>query len=221
MPGRNIETIDVDIVEDQVLVRELLTKGLSETLHFRIRSTFDNAEEALKHWDLDPPAAVILDISLPGINGVNAGVRLKRMHSAVAVVLLSSHVFPNLLRRLPKDVAHGWAYLLKGDVTVDLLKKSIFEALNNVVIDGAASEELSAGGIDFTRLTTQQRKVLRFLSEGKSNDSIAREMGITRKSVENYVNRIFTLLNLGESDSEANRRVIAALAATKLLDIEP
>ena len=212
--------LGVDIVEDQRLICELLEAGLSQTDRLHVRLTFSNAEEALDRWKVDPPEAVILDITLPGMNGVNAGVRLKRMFPNVAIVLLSSHVFPNVLSRLPRDVAHGWAYLLKGEVTMEILEDSIQQALGDAVIDGAASAVLATADIDLTQLTTQQRRVLQLLAAGKSNDAIARDLGITRKSVENYVNRIFAALQLGESDAEANRRVIAALAATKLLDIE-
>lgn len=213
-------SLGVDIVEDQRLICELLETGLGQTAGLHMRLTFSNAEDALDRWNSDPPEAVILDITLPGMNGVNAGVRLKRMFPNVAIVLLSSHVFPNVLSRLPRDVAHGWAYLLKGEVTMDILQDAIQQALGDVVIDGAASAVLATDDVDLTQLTTQQRRVLQLLAAGKSNEAIARDLGITRKSVENYVNRIFATLQLGESDAEANRRVIAALAATKLLDIE-
>lgn len=214
-------SLGVDIVEDQRLICELLRAVLDKTDRFHVRFTFGNAEEALERWDMDPPDAVILDITLPGLNGVNAGVRLKRNFPNVAIVLLSSHAFPNVLSRLPTDVAHGWAYLLKGETTMEVLEETIQQALGDVIIDRAASALLATDDIDLTQLTSQQRRVLRLLAAGKSNDAIARDLGITRKSVENYMNRIFATLQLGESDAEANRRVIAALSATKLLDIEP
>lgn len=213
-------SLGVDIVEDQRLICELLQSGLEKADKLHVRFTFGSAEDAFNRWQDDPPDAVILDISLPGINGVNAGVRLKRSFPNVAIVLLSSHLFPNLLSRLPPDVAHGWAYLLKGETTMEVLEETIQQALGDIIIDGAASALLATDDIDLTQLTTQQRRVLRLLAAGKSNDAIAGDLGITRKSVENYMNRIFAALQLGDSDTKSNRRVIAALAATKLLDIE-
>jgi two-component system, NarL family, response regulator len=216
--SRDSRVLDVDIVEDQRLIRDLLTEGLAASATFRVRASFDNGESALEVWLDDPPDAVILDISLPGINGVNAGVRLKRLHPHVAVLLLSTHSVPGLLDRLPTDVREGWGYLLKGDVDLTTVQTALEDVIAGRAVDihsVAADDEL-----DLTQLTLRQRQVLLLLSEGMSNDRIATELRVTRKSVENYINRIYATLELGDSDAEVNRRVLASLIAHKVWDIE-
>ena len=216
-----MDRLSLDILEDQRLVRELLAEGFRESKYFMPRHAFDCAERALEVWHKDPPAAAIVDISLPGVNGVNAGVRLKRISASTIILLLSSHSYDQVIARLPQDVNTGWGYLLKNDVTTDRIEAALLDLLSGVPVDGPAGEALEVGALDVTSLTAQQRRVLRLIAAGKGNGTIAREMGITKKSVENYVNRIYSLLHLGADDAERNRRVIAALAATRLLDIEP
>jgi DNA-binding NarL/FixJ family response regulator len=216
--SRDSRVLDVDIVEDQRLIRNLLTEGLATSPTFRVRASFGNGEAALEAWQFDPPDAVILDISLPGINGVNAGVRLKRLHSDVAVLLLSTHCVPGLLDRLPDDVRDGWGYLLKEDVDITTVQDALEDVIAGrvVVSENSMDEQVT----DLTKLTLRQRQVLLLLSEGLSNERIAIELNVTRKSVENYINRIYATLDLGDSDAEVSRRVLASLIAHKVWDVE-
>jgi len=217
---RGCALLDVDIVEDQRLIRDLLAEGLAHSSRFRVRSCFGSGEEALEAWMSAPPHAVILDISLPGINGVNAGVRLKRSHPHVAVLLLSTHAVPGLLERLPHDVQGGWGYLLKGEVDLTTVQAALEDVLAGRRIDAAAELADTEGALDLAHLTHRQKQVLLLLGEGLSNERIAAQLHVTRKSVENYINRIYAALGLGESDAEVNRRVLASLLAHKVWDIE-
>lgn len=210
----------VDIVEDQRLFRDLLGEGLAASSVFRVRFSFGSAEEALQAWQADAPDAVILDISLPGINGVNAGVQLKRRHPHVAVLLLSTHAVPGLLDRLPADVRDGWGYMLKGEVSLSSVHSTLEGLIAGTSVDTSAEASAAAGALDLFDLTARQRQVLRLLGEGMSNERIATELQVTRKSVENYINRIYAALGLGESDAEVSRRVLASLAAQRVWDIE-
>lgn len=210
----------VDIVEDQRLFRDLLMEGLAASSVFRVRSSFGSAEEALQAWQSNAPDAVILDISLPGINGVNAGVQLKRRHPHVAVLLLSTHAVPGLLDRLPADVRDGWGYMLKGEVCLSSVHSTLEGLTAGKPVDSSPELSAAAGALDLLDLTARQRQVLRLLGEGMSNERIATELQVTRKSVENYINRIYAALELGESDAEVSRRVLASLAAQRVWDIE-
>jgi DNA-binding NarL/FixJ family response regulator len=220
MSVRAQDEVQVDIVEDQRLIRDLLAEGLASSARFCVRCCFESGEDALAHWEDHPPQAVILDVSLPGVNGVNAGVRLKRAHPAVPILILTSYSYPGLLDRLPDDVRGGWGYLRKGDVTLD----SVQSALSDVMAGRVVEPETSLGddnvAVDLAHLTTRQREVLRLIADGCSNERIAAELHLARKSVENYVNRIYAALGLGDHDAEVNRRVVAALIANSVLDIE-
>lgn len=210
----------IDIVEDQRLIRDLLADGLTGGDRLQVRTTYATAEDAWLHWQADPPQAAIVDIALPGMNGVQLGVRAKRLHPHIGIVLLSSHAYPSLLDRLPADAADGWAYMLKDDVDVDAITAAIDAAVaGKRLVDAVVSRELADDHIDFGALTARQTEMLRLLAAGLSNTAIAEQMHLTRKSVENAINRLYAALGLQAEDVESNRRVVAALIANRLLDV--
>lgn len=210
----------IDIVEDQRLIRDLLADGLATGSSLRVRATFASAEDAWRRWQDDPPQAAIVDIVLPAMNGVQLGVRTKRLHRDLGIVLLSSNAYPALLERLPADVADGWAYMLKDDVDVDAIERAVAGAASGKrLIDPALMRVASSGTLAMHDLTDRQMEMLRLLASGLSNTAIAEQMHLTRKSVENAINRLYSTLGLQAEDAETNRRVVAALLATRLLDI--
>ena len=210
----------IDIVEDQRLIRGLLADGLSTDARLIVRATFATAEDAWRRWFDDPPQAAIVDIALPGMNGVQLGVRAKRLHPSIGIVLLSSHAYPSLLDRLPADAAEGWAYMLKDDVDVDAITAAVdAAAAGKRIVDAAVSRELADGSIDLTNLSDRQVEMLKLIAAGLSNSGIAEQMHLTRKSVENAINRLYAALGLQAEDVETSRRVVAALVANRLLDV--
>ena len=210
----------IDIVEDQRLIRSLLADGLATDNRLSVRTTYATAEDAWLRWHDDPPQAAIVDIALPGMNGVQLGVRAKRLHPHIGIVLLSSHAYPSLLDRLPADTAKGWAYLLKDDVDVLLITAAVEGAVaGERIVDAAVSRELADDQIDLGNLSERQIEMLKHLATGLSNTAIAEQMHLTRKSVENAINRLYATLGLQAEDAETNRRVVAALIANRLLDV--
>ncbi len=212
-------TTIVDIVEDQRLIRALLSQGLAESVRLRVRWAFEDAEMALERWMADPPEAAIIDIRLPGMNGVQLGVQAKRQSPHLGIVLLSSHAYPALLKRLPADAADGWAYLLKDDVDMTTIADAVDAAVSGRRVVDAAVTRLAGSDGSVNALSDRQAEMLRLLASGKSNAAIAEAMHLTRKSVENAINRLYSTLGLDTEDAETNRRVIAAHLAGELLDV--
>lgn len=209
----------IDIVEDQRLIRDLLAEGLKSRESIDVRHLFASAEDALAVWVTDPPEAAVVDITLPGMNGVNAGVQLKRAHRHVAVVLVSSHAYPTLFARLPVDVNTGWGYLLKDDVSI----ANVLDAIEQCLADRNWQDPTLAthadAVVDLSTLSHRQLEILDLLARGRSNDAIASELRITRKSVENALNRIYPALGLGDDDKDTNRRVAASALSARFLRI--
>jgi len=207
----------VDIVEDQLLIRDLLGDGLSTAEGITLRHRFASADPALRVWSQSPPDVAVMDIALPGMNGVAAAVQAKRRHPAMSILLLSSHSHPRLLERLPADVRGGWGYMLKDHVSIQGITTAVLQ-LHLTGLWPSAPEPGHDGRLD---LTSRQRQLLTLIGEGMSNDAIAARLGISRKSVENQINRIYATLGLGEQDGETNRRVLASQIASTIIDIDP
>ena len=154
----------IDIVEDQRLIRDLLADGLTGGDRLQVRTTYATAEDAWERWHDDPPQAAIVDIALPGMNGVQLGVRAKRLHPHIGIVLLSSHAYPSLLDRLPADAADGWAYMLKDDVDVDAITAAWLVASSALwmVLAGILVHVITRGA---RRIETQAADLTRTVEE--------------------------------------------------------
>lgn len=198
-------------------MRELLASAHGDQPGFELRHVFEDAESAWEIWELDPPEAAIVDIVLPGKNGVQLGVQIKRLHPAVGIVLLSSHSYSRVLERLPTDVNRGWAYLLKGESDLAMMAQAARIAVEGGMLMN--TESLQAHQRDDSELTARQIEMLHLLASGLSNTAIADRMGITTKSVENGLNRIYSQVGLDVNEPDYNRRVVAAQKAINFLEV--
>lgn len=166
------------------------------------------------------PDVVIADLRMPPgghDEGIQAARALQRSHPGLPVIVVSQYCEPGLAARLFADGAAGRGYLLKDRLTeVGQLERAIAVVRDGgTVIDPAIVAGMVVDGrgrADDRRagLTPREADVLALLARGRSNTAIARSLGITRQSVETYVNRVFGKLGLGDDDDVAPR-VAAAL----------
>ena len=172
----------------------------------------DSALAAIPTLGVD---VVVLDIDLGSpITGVELGIRLRREMPDLGVMILSNHVDPQLLSSLPRDVMGGWSYLLKRSVTnVTTLSRAIEgAAMGLLVFDPELTRRTRprpSGPL--TRLSPRQIEVLSLIAEGHSNGAIAEKLGLSERSVENHVSRIYTQLDVDATDRAAHARVMAVL----------
>jgi DNA-binding NarL/FixJ family response regulator len=203
-------SIDLLLVEDQRFLLTLLRETLDAVPEFRIVAACSSAEEADEV--AAPYQVAITDIALPGANGFEWGLALKERRPQVGVLLLSSHAFPSLLAQLPVAHSGGWGYLLKSSIAdVEELRRAVhIVADGGMVIDGALRKRARpAAGSPLERLTPGQWQLLRALAGGWSNQAISEQLGITPKSVENAVGRLYQQLDIDATDRDRNARVKA------------
>jgi DNA-binding NarL/FixJ family response regulator len=205
--------VKVLIVEDQSLLLDALKSALDLAAEISVVATATSVERArlvTEEYDV-----LLTDISLPGENGVEFARECKERHPDVGVLLLSSHAFPAALASL-QPFAGGWGYLLKASVTdTDEVARAIrIVADGGVVIDGALRARATpAAGSVLDALSPGQWQLLQALSGGWSNQSIAAQLNLTQKSVENAVGRLYQQLGIDATDRTRNARV----EATRLL----
>jgi DNA-binding NarL/FixJ family response regulator len=130
-------------------------------------------------------------------------------------VLLSQHVEYGVATRALAEHPARLGYLLKDRVTdVDEFVATLHRverggtALDPQVVSRLLASERAGGPLD--ELTPREREVLQLIAEGLSNPAIADRMGITLRSAEKHVSRVFSKLGLPDTGSE-NRRVLAVL----------
>jgi DNA-binding NarL/FixJ family response regulator len=146
--------------------------------------------------------------------GIALATSLGKSHPEIGVVVLSEHAQVTYATELFADGSSRRAYLLKDrivdqDVLVDAIEAvahgtpMLDPRIVTLIIGGKPDRGLGS-------LTPREHEVLALLAEGRSNQSIAEELFLTRRAVERHINAIFAKLELLDSES-LNRRVMAAL----------
>lgn len=210
------------IAEDSVLfrrgVREVLIEG-----GWRVEGETDNADDLMTMIDEQevagrPVDLAVVDVKMPpgySDEGIRAVEAIRSSHPRVAVLVLSMYSDPSYAMRCLAAGTDGVGYLLK-DRVVDIT--SFLEAAERVVGGGSALDptvvdELVQRRQDHPRdrLTEREQVVLGLMAEGRSNRAIAEHLGLTDKTVETHITRIFSKLDLPVV-SDDHRRVRAVLA---------
>jgi len=204
--------IGVAIVEDQKELREGLSFLIDSTPLFECRHVYASMEEALDGIGIDPPRVALVDIGLPGLNGIE-GVRILRSrYPSIAVGLLT--VFKDDDRIFQAICAGACGYLLKKTPPARLL-----EALKELADGGAVmSPEVASRVMELFRkshvpaqpessLSAQESRLLRLMMEGHQNKTAAAEMGISAHTVNFHLRSIYEKLHV-HSRSEAVARAL-------------
>lgn len=208
--------VDVILVEDERLFRDLLRVSLDQSGSIRVVGDFGDGEAALAAAPALGAQAAVLDIALGGrLNGVQVGRMLRRLRPTMGIVLLSNHADPATLAAVPDRELAGWSYLLKhsvGDVAT-LTRAIEGSAAGLVVIDPELVERarLKPGG-PLGRLTPRQREILALIAQGHANAAIAERLGIAVKTVENQINALYAEMGIDTADQSIQPRVSAVLA---------
>src|SRR5262249_53436926 len=153
-----------------------------------------NGSEAVEKAEKQQPDVVILDIGMPGMNGVLATIRIREVAPQARVLVLTMHNSEELIQSCLEAGAQG--YVLKSDAERDLISpvdaliqhKTYFsQSATNVVLETfrdkqrEASEETSAD-----RLTSREQEIVQLLAEGRSNKEVAASLGIATRTVESH-----------------------------------
>lgn len=204
MPWFSLEKrmpINVSIVEDNEDVRTTLARILNRTEGFRCVSDYSNAEAALEKLPADKPDVVLMDINLPGLNGVECVRRLKPLLTSTQVIMLTAYeetesIFNSL-------AAGATGYLLKRTPKSELL-----DAIREVRAGGSPMtthiarkvvQSFQLGGASpqpAENLSQREQEVLDLLSQGFLYKEIAEKLGISYETVHTYIRRIYEKLQV-------------------------
>jgi DNA-binding NarL/FixJ family response regulator len=212
------EKIRVLIVDDERFFAEMLKGSLSGEAKIEVVGVAHDAETALEMEESHKPDAVLMDIELPGdMDGIEAAVQIKHVRPDTGIVILSAHNERRYVTSLPLDNTSGWAYLLKQSVPdISAVVRAIEGSINGMmVLDPAVVMNLQPRqGSAVARLTNRQRQVLELIAQGYNNAAIAKELVLTEKSVETYINAIYQELGVSREQG-IHSRVTATLAYLK------
>lgn len=209
------DKLQVSIVEDEPLFRELLTKALEDEGDVDIVATFEDAETAENRIPELAPDVVILDIELKGeLSGIELGIELRRALPNLGIVLLSHHRVRNIYELIPSGQEGGWCYLLKDTVqNVDMLLRTLHGAADGMLVldPELVSNARANPESELSRLSPRQLQTLQLMAKGYTNEAIARKLSVSVKSVENHANQLYRELGIDRSDRSVQPRVQAVV----------
>jgi DNA-binding NarL/FixJ family response regulator len=180
------------LADDHTLVLEGLSKLLQK--EFDLVGTVSSGAEAVEVAARLQPDVVLMDISMPGVNGIDAARQLRERVPNTKVVAVTMHNSPTYVRESMKAGMAG--YVLKQSAASELATAVHTVMRNERYITPALAETGRNGGEGDDLLTSRQRQVLRLIAEGCIAKEIAARLGISVRTAEFHRVSIMQKLNL-------------------------
>ena len=209
------------IADDHPLFRAALAQAVTSTLDGAELLEAPDFDGTLAHLDPGPADLVLLDLHMPGSQGLAGLARLRGLHPEVAVVVVSANEDPRVIRRALDQGAAGFIPKSAG---LDELGRAIEavldcrtwipERLSAAVRAEQGDDEDAALAHRIGQLTPQQYKVLARVADGQLNKQIADDLGIQERTVKAHMSEIFQRLGV-------RNRTQAGVAFRRLELIDP
>jgi two-component system response regulator NreC len=196
--------IRVLVADDHGVMRKGLRLQLEQNDQFEVVGEAADGREAVRLAEEAEPNIVIMDIGMPGLNGIEATAQIIKHNPRVAVVILSMYSDESYLVRTL--TAGAKAYLLKASADVDLIPavqavsqgKTFFSpAIAKVLLEDYLRQLQQRGLQDsYDLLTDREKEILQLLAEGKSNKEVATILDVSPYTVETHRTHMMQKLGL-------------------------
>ena len=196
-------TIQILLVDDQKIMREGLRAILNQRDDFDVSGEARDGHEALQLAQELQPDVVVMDITLPEMNGIEATRRITQVCPTTRVVALSVHADKRYISNMIQ--AGAAAYVLKDSAGEDLVravdsvhqnKHYLSPEITGPVLDAWQSKRPSDVTSAYTELGPREREVLQLLAEGNTSKEIAQSLSVSVKTVESHRRNIGNKLDL-------------------------
>ena len=209
-------SVKILVVDDHDIIRRGLKDLLNARSGWEVCAEAKTGKEAVTLAEQLKPHIVVMDISMPDLNGLEAARRIHRILPKTGILILTMHFSDQLVREVIEAGARG--YILKSDADRDLV--AAVECITNrrTFFTSRASEMLLGGQAPQnsnveprlplrSRLTAREREIVQLLAEGKSSKEVAVALGISVKTAETHRANIMRKLEI-HSVSELVRYAI-------------
>ncbi len=190
--------IRVLVADDHAIIREGLRVMLGNQPDMEVVGSAANGREAVRLVDEHEPDVVVIDISMPELNGIEAISQMLPRHPHIKVIVLSIHETKPYVYRTLKAGAKG--YLLKETAGLEVveavravyrgeryLSQRISDLLTNVAFRNL---EVPIEVSPLEQLSPREREILQLVAEGKTSQEIAERLSISPKTVDTYRSRL-------------------------------
>ena len=199
------ELIRIIVADDHTLFRDGLTALLNSVPDLEIVGQSASGSEAISQADELQPDVVLMDIQMPGINGIDATRRIVNTSPHIGVIVVTMFEDNDSVFAAMRAGARG--YVLKGADQDEMLRairavargEALFgPAIAMRLVEFFASIKPGLSPDLFPELTDRERQVLELVAQGKNNNTIAGELYISLKTVRNHVSNIFSKLQVAD-----------------------
>lgn len=185
------------VVEDQTILREMLTELLQQDARFVAVITASSAAEARARTGSGKPDLVILDVMLPDGHGLDLLEEFRAALPRLRAIVLTAHASLEIAHRAAKLGAHG--IVMKG-ASLSELRMAVDRVLGGGIYHCAATSKLLQRSITHPPspdpLSKRQRQILQRVAGGASSKEIAQELGLSEKTVSNHRAEIMRRLDI-------------------------
>lgn len=195
----------VVIIEDNITLKNAFTDIINEDNAFTVVGNYTNCEEAIANIKDDLPNIVLMDVQLPGINGVEGTKKIKKIRPVVNIIIIT--VYENSETVFDALCAGATGYLTKNTTS-----KKLLEALHEVINGGAPMSIHIAKMVvsSFKKtikhdLSDRELEVLTLLAKGKSYKSIGEDLFISTNTIKFHIKNIYDKLQV-KNKEEAIRK---------------
>jgi DNA-binding NarL/FixJ family response regulator len=200
-----MEPLHVLIADDHPLFRHGIRALLDATPEFEVAGEATTGEEAVILAASLQPDVILMDIQMPGVNGIEATRRI--LHTSPHIHILMVTMFEDDASVFTAMRAGARGYILKDAEKADLLRairavgsgEAIFSpAIATRLIEFFSAPRPAAPPQAFPELTEREREILELIAQGRNNTELARQLVLSPKTVRNYVSNIFSKLQVAD-----------------------
>lgn len=191
---------NVVIIEDNIPLSKGFIEVINSTNHFKVSGCYQNCEEAIKNLKIDEGSIFLVDIELPGMNGVSGVKEIKKILPNVHIIMVT--VYEN--SEIVFDALCAGA---SGYLTKNISPSQLINALEETIVGGAPMSIKIAKMVVSSfqkkpskiQLTNREKEVLTQLSEGKNYDTIAQELFISKNTIKFHLKNIYLKLQVNSN----------------------
>jgi DNA-binding NarL/FixJ family response regulator len=200
-----MKTVRILVADDHDIIRRGLKQLLASRVGWEVCGEAKTGREAVALAEQLKPDIVVMDISMPDLNGLEAARKIHKLFPKAGILILTLHFSDQLVRDIVEAGAR--AYIMKSDADRDLV--SAVEALANhrtfftaraaeMLLNGFANQNSVADPEAHlrNRLTPREREIVQLLAEGKSSKEVAVALGISVKTAETHRANIMRKLEM-------------------------
>jgi DNA-binding NarL/FixJ family response regulator len=200
-----MDNIKVLLADDHTIVRKGLRSLLDGEKGIRVVAEAEDGREAIKKAEKLHPDVVVMDITMPGLNGIEATRQLKKRFPQMKILILSMHKNEEYILQTLQAGASG--YLIKKAAPSELVLAIHAAQRNEFFLSPQVSkrvienyvlnvERISVGENKYKKLTAREREVLQLIAEGHKNRDIAELLSVSVKTVEVHKANMMDKLNI-------------------------